>query len=233
MMMEMCMGDSAFENLQKRLGYKFKDADLLVSALTHSSFANEKKGGGKDDNERLEFLGDSVLGMAVSAMIYTKMADLSEGEMTKLRAELVCERSLSALAGVFSLGDCLQLGRGEEKSGGRGRPSILADAVEAVIAAMYLDGGLRPVTRFVKKHLWPRVADARVGAADHKTMLQEAVQAKSGMSLTYHVVGESGPDHLKTFTVEVMLGGAVIGRGEGLTKKAAEQDAARTALAKM
>jgi ribonuclease-3 len=229
----MDMGDSSFDTLQGRLGYKFKDASLLESALTHSSFANEKKESGRDDNERLEFLGDSVLGMAVSAMIYAEMPDLSEGEMTKLRAELVCERSLSVLAKEFSLGDCLRLGRGEEKTGGRGRASILADAVEAVIAAMYLDGGTRPVKRFVSKHLWPQARRARVGATDYKTMLQEAVQANSGAPITYNVVGESGPDHQKTFTVEVRLGDAVAGRGEGMTKKAAEQDAARDALAKM
>ena len=150
--------------------------------------------------------------------------------MTRLRAELVCEKSLASLAETFDLGECLLLGRGEEKGGGRSRPSILADAVEAVLAAIYLDGGFRPVTKFITKHLIPRQGLVHVGSSDFKTSLQEVIQEKLGQTLTYCTTGESGPDHMKMFTVEVRLNGVCIGVGTGTSKKVAEQLAAKAAL---
>ena len=150
--------------------------------------------------------------------------------MTKLRSELVCEKSLAGLAGIFGLGECLLLGRGEEKGGGRVRPSILADAVEAVIAAMYLDGGFEPVARLISEHLAPRADRLQNANFDYKTALQEMVQLKAGQTLSYHTIDESGPDHMKSFDVEVRLNGAVAGRGAGKSKKEAEQEAAKSAL---
>jgi len=218
------------EGLQERLGYSFKDAALLEAALTHSSYANENKRTSAESNERLEFLGDSVLGMTVAALIYKSEPDLPEGRMTRLRAELVCEKSLAALSVKLGIGECILLGRGEEKGGGRERPSILADAVEAVLAAIFLDGGFAPVERLVREHLAPHSSRPEPGYYDYKTTLQEFVQEKGGRYLSYHVTGESGPDHRKSFAVEVRLNGDLTGRGEGKSKKEAEQDAAKAAL---
>jgi len=225
------MNDRQLTDLQKKLGYKFKNAALLKAALTHSSYANENKKNGQQSNERLEFLGDSVLGMTVAALLYNGKPQLPEGRMTRLRAELVCEKSLASLVAILDLGECLMLGRGEEKGGGRSRPSILADAVEAVLAAMYLDGGFKPVEKFVLKHLGPVAELQERAVTDHKTALQEIVQEKTGQSLVYHLTDESGPDHLKVFSVEVLLNGAAIGSGTGRTKKEAEQSAAKAAIA--
>ena len=216
--------------LEKKLGYQFKNPALLKAALTHSSYANENKKSGAASNERLEFLGDSVLGMAVAALIYKNNPDMPEGQMTKLRAELVCEKSLAELAAVFDLGARLLLGRGEEKGGGRERPSILADAVEAVLAAIYLDGGLDPVTRIIAEHLAPQADRLHNGNFDYKTSLQEKVQVKSGQILSYHTTDENGPDHMKSFTVEVRINGVFLGCGTGRSKKEAEQEAAKSAL---
>jgi len=224
------MNDAQLTELQEKLGYSFKDQELLKAALTHSSHANENKKSSAVSNERLEFLGDSVLGMTVAALIFKSKPKMPEGQMTKLRAELVCEKSLAALAVTFGLGECLLLGRGEEKGGGRERPSILADAVEAVLAAIYLDGGFRPVTRLIKTHLTPRLDIMEPENTDHKTALQEVVQVKPGQTLSYQIIDESGPDHLKSFTVEVRLNGKVIGCGTGKSKKEAEQNAAKSAL---
>ena len=224
------MNDSQLNELQGKLGYKFKDTSLLKAALTHSSYANENKKSGVASNERLEFLGDSVLGMTVAALIYKSRPKMPEGQMTKLRAELVCEKSLAALAVKFKLGECLLFGRGEERGGGCERPSILADAVEAVLAAIYLDGGFRPVTRFIDKHLAPNMDRLDTENRDYKTALQEIIQEKPGQSLSYHIVDESGPDHLKVFTVEVRLNNKPIGFGAGKSKKEAEQTAAKSAL---
>jgi len=218
------------DELQKKLGYKFKDLTLLRTALTHSSYANENKRDGAVSNERLEFLGDAVLGMMVSALIYKNNSDMPEGQMTRLRAELVCEKSLAALAMTFGLGECLLLGRGEEKGGGRTRPSILADAVEAVLAAIYLDGGGDPVRRVITERLTPQAKLMQAENFDYKTALQEAVQGKSGQTLGYHTIDENGPDHMKSFTVEVRLNGKVLGEGLGKSKKEAEQAAAKSAL---
>ena len=225
------MDKQQLAELQKRLGYKFKKTALLVSALTHSSYANENRKEGLTSNERLEFLGDSILGMTVAELIYMQEKKMPEGQMTKLRSELVCEKNLAALAGTFGLGGCLILGRGEEKGGGRGRPSILADAVEAVIAAIYLDGGFKPVSKLIKKHFFSASEMSEFGTTDYKTALQELVQTKPGQTLSYHMTGESGPDHMKLFTAEVHLNGKIIGKGSGKSKKLAEQSAAKAALA--
>ena len=224
------MNEFLLNELQNTLGYKFKDPALLIEALTHSSYANEMKKSGAVSNERLEFLGDSVLGMTVAVLIYKSNPKMPEGNMTRLRSELVCEKSLAALAMTFGLGECLLLGRGEEKGGGRKRPSILADAVEAVLAAMYLDGGFDPVAQFINKHLTPCPGLGQIESSDYKTALQEMIQEKSGQSLSYNIIDESGPDHMKSFTVEVRLNGVCIGSGTGRSKKESEQSAAKAAL---
>ena len=225
------MSDKRLKALQKRLGYSFNDTNLLVTALTHSSYANENKNIGMFSNERLEFLGDSVLGLTVAALIYETYPNMPEGDMTKLRAEFVCEKSLAAVAMSLDLGEYLMLGRGEDKNGGRGRPSILADAFEATLAAMYLDGGFLPIAQLIEKHFDFQKMPIRVKNSDYKTMLQEVVQVKSGQQLVYNVTDESGPDHLKFFDVEVRLNDNPIGQGRGRSKKEAEQNAAKAALA--
>lgn len=216
--------------LQEKLGYVFSDKSMLVAALTHSSYANEKKQNGAASNERLEFLGDSILGMTIAMYIYSAFPDMPEGKMTKLRADLVCEKSLAALAVRFGLGEYILLGKGEENSGGRKRPSILADAVEATIAAIFLDGGYEAAARFITGHFAEQAAAMKVRVSDYKTALQEVVQEKDGRILCYHTIGESGPDHMKSFTVEVLLNGERIGEGTGKSKKEAEQLAAMSAL---
>lgn len=216
--------------LERNLGYTFKNIRLLENALTHSSYANEARGG-IQSNERLEFLGDSVLSVVVSDYIYKKFHSLPEGELTKLRASLVCEKSLCSFSRELELGSFLKLGKGEEKGGGRERDSILADAFEAVLAAMYLDGGMEVarnhVMRFVLKEL--EHTDDEV-FKDYKTALQEIIQRNPEESVSYFLIGESGPDHNKEFEVEVRLNSNVIGKGKGRSKKAAEQMAAKQAL---
>ncbi|HHU22635.1 MAG TPA: ribonuclease III [Clostridiales bacterium] len=218
--------------LEKRLEYIFKNKELLRTALTHSSYANENRGAGCESNERLEFLGDSVLGMIVANHLYHNYSTMPEGNMTRLRAELVCEASLVRVAAELDLGAHIRLGKGEELSGGRQRPSILADCVEAVIAALYLDGGMKVAEAFIKKNVLSdlTVERARKSSSDYKTTLQELVQQKSGQALTYSLIDESGPDHMKSFTVQVCLNGRPIGRGTGRTKKEAEQAAACEAI---
>ena len=217
--------------LEKKLGYEFKDRALLERAMVHSSYANENRQLGLECNERLEFLGDSVLGLAVARHLFLSFPGMPEGRMTRLRAELVCEQSLYSVAQRLGLGKYLMLGRGEEMTGGRERQSILADCVEAVIAAMYLDGGMDIATEFISRMI---LADLDPGAhaasGDHKTELQELIQRHSGQVLAYELVGESGPDHCKTFTARVTLNGVAIGEGEGRSKKEAEQAAACRAL---
>ena len=221
------------KNLEEKLGYKFKNINLLENALTHSSYANEVRDG-TSSNERLEFLGDSVLSIIVSEFIYKKFANQPEGELTKLRASLVCEKSLCGFSRELELGKYLRLGKGEEKGGGRNRDSILADAFEAVLAAMYLDGGFEVaknhVLRFVKEEI--EHTDDEV-FKDYKTLLQEIIQRNPEESVAYFLTGESGPDHNKLFTVEVRLNSNVIGKGEGRSKKQAEQMAAKQALSLM
>ncbi len=213
---------------EKIIGYEFNNKDLLETALTHSSYANERQTG-RDCNERLEFLGDSVLGVVTADYFYHNLAHLPEGEMTKKRAACVCEKSLHGFAKQIGLGKYLLLGRGEDATGGRHRASILADAFEAVIGAVYLDGGLENVRRFVLTFI-KEAAQKQLSLRDYKTELQEIIQKNPDEHLSYVLVGESGPDHDKRFEVEVMLNSNVVGYGMGKSKKLAEQQAAKQAL---
>ncbi len=216
--------------LENELGYTFQNPALLDRALTHSSYANEREALG--DNERLEFLGDSVLGFITAEYLFSEHRGVPEGELTRLRAYAVCEKSLDVYAREIGLGDYLLLGKGEERTGGRERASVLSDAFEAVIAAIYLDGGMEAAKKFVLRFVHPYV-EAKPVFKDYKTMLQEVTQKNPGETLEYVLVSESGPDHDKHFEVEVHLNSNVIGRGSGPSKKKAEQDAAREALALM
>ena len=217
------------EKLQQSVGYKFKDERLLQRALTHTSYANECNEGHNKSNERLEFLGDSVLGIITAEHFYLNFKDLPEGELTKLRAATVCENSLSSFARQLGLGEYLLLGKGEMCTGGSDRPSILAEAFEALIAAIYLDGGIEEAKKFVLKYVDKAVEEHR-GFKDYKTVLQEVIQKNPGEVIEYVLVKESGPDHNKRFEVEVHLNSNVIGKGVGTSKKKAEQLAAKEAL---
>ena len=221
------------KELEKKLNYTFKNSELLKNALTHSSYANENRAEGISSNERLEFLGDSVLGFVTAKHLYSMQPTLSEGKMTRLRAELVCEQSLHGVALDLDLGRYLRMGHGEEKNGGRTRPSILADAVEAVIAAMFLDGGIAAPESFIERMILSPESIEAHHAADYKTELQELVQRKSDQHISYELTGETGPDHNKTFTFTVSINGVVSGEGSGRTKKEAEQMAARRALERL
>ena len=216
------------ESLENRLGYRFRNRELLAEALNHSSHANEHRGG-LGSNERLEFLGDSVLGFVSAEYLFRGHPDLPEGDLTRMRAALVCEQSLYEVARELELGSYLKLGRGEEAGGGRERQSILADATEAVFAAVYLDGGIEKARELIIRVLLSR-GPAAEERRDYKTTLQEVVQRRSGRALTYHMVAQSGPDHNKKFCFEVRLNDQPIGQGEGHSKKEAEQAAARDAL---
>lgn len=220
---------SDLKPLMQAIGYKFHDVRLLEQALTHSSYANEGKGA-RESYERLEFLGDSVLGFITARHLYTN--DHSpEGELTKLRAAVVCEKALCSYSQALNIGDYMRLGRGEAQSGGAKRPSILADMYEAVLAAIYLDGGMEPAEKFVLRFIIPEADNQRRRHfKDHKTTLQEIIQQNPGERLEYVLVGASGPDHCKVFTVEVHLNTNVIGKGRGHSKKEAEQLAAHEAL---
>ena len=221
--------------LEQHLDYTFHDLRLLRAALYHSSYANEHRAQSVSSNERLEFLGDAVLGFVSADYLYRKHPDLPEGELTRIRAALVCEDSLHEVAQRLHLGDFLMLGKGEESGGGRHRPSILADAVEAVLAAVYLDGGIDEARALVHRILLEKEPEQVVESRrrDCKTELQELVQRKPNQELRYELVSESGPDHAKVFTVAVMLNGQVVGLGSGHSKKEAEQSAARTTLEQM
>ena len=221
------------KELEKKLNYTFKNSELLKNALTHSSYANENRAEGISSNERLEFLGDSVLGFVTAKHLYSMQPTLSEGKMTRLRAELVCEQSLHGVALDLDLGRYLRMGHGEEKNGGRTRPSILADAVEAVIAAMFLDGGIAAPESFIERMILSPESIEAHHAADYKTELQELVQQKPGRVISYVPAGESGHDHAKLFLFKVCLDGETVGEGSGRTKKEAEQAAACEALKKM
>ena len=216
--------------LETAIGYRFRNIALLQNALSHSSYANERWHDSLKSNERLEFLGDSLLGMAVAEYLYRNFPDRPEGELTRMRADMVCETSLAAVADKIGLGEHLLLGHGEERFGGRKRASILADAVESVIAACFLDGGMEAARGFVSKYILTEVPVKQLHNADYKTALQELVQQKKDQVLSYELIGESGPDHDKQFQVRVLLNGAPIGAGIGRSKKRAEQDAARNAL---
>ena len=253
------------KSLEEKLGYTFQDKSLLENALTHSSCANESKGR-LHSNERLEFLGDSILGMVVAEHLYRNHPDLPEGELTRTRAALVCEESLVEVAhdlGLgdylklgkgeltrtraalvceeslvevahdLGLGDYLKLGKGEEAGGGRTRPSIRADAVEAVLAAVYLDGGIGSARKIIQKYILSREIEGLNSQRDYKTALQELIQRESGQSLKYRLTGSEGPDHDKRFFVEVDLNGQPVGAGKGRSKKEAEQMAAKAAIAKL
>lgn len=215
--------------LMKEIGYDFKNVSLLRQALTHSSFANE--GHGIESYERLEFLGDSVLGFVTARYLFEKDRVPDEGELTKLRAAVVCEKALCGYSKQLSLGKYALLGRGEQHSGGAERPSILADMYEAVLAAIYLDGGMEPAEKFVLRFIIPEAeSQRRRKFKDYKTALQEIVQQNPGERLEYVLSGESGPDHNKTFITEVHLNSNVIGVGRGRSKKESEQQAAHEAL---
>ena len=216
------------EALQNNIGYHFRNPQLLSRALTHSSYANEYNLAA-GDNERLEFLGDSVLGFITAEYLFSNHRDFPEGELTKLRAYAVCETSLYSYAQEIELGKYLKLGKGEERTGGRERPSVLSDAFEAVIAAIYLDGGIDEAKKFVLRFVVPYV-EAKPTFKDYKTALQEVVQQNHGEALEYVLVSESGPDHNKRFEIEVHLNSNVLGRGVGGSKKKAEQNAAKEAL---
>jgi len=223
------------KEFQEIIGYKFTNENHLRVALTHSSYANESKSKHAQFNERLEFLGDSVLGLVVSRYIFENFPKLPEGKMTKMRAAVVCERSLWECAVNIELGKYVILGKGEERMGGRTRMSILADAFEALIAAIYLDSSLDTVREWILGQLYETIIDASRGKmfTDYKTDFQEAAQKRGDVNIKYVVENESGPDHAKIFSVNVYLNGKVMGSGEGASKKKAEQKAAQNALIKM
>lgn len=220
------------KDLEVRLGYQFENRALLENALTHSSYANEHRAAGLESNERLEFLGDSVLGMVTADYLFRAHPDMPEGDLTRIRAALVCEGSLVEVARALELGRWLKLGRGEDAGGGRERASILADAVEAVLAAVYLDGGIGSARKIIRRFILDS-EEQKSASRDYKTALQELVQRENGRVLSYRLMGSEGPDHAKTFWVEVDLDGTAVGQGKGRSKKEAEQQAARAAIQKL
>ena len=213
------------DELQEAIGYRFRNLQLLEQALTHSSYANEKGLGHLGCNERLEFLGDAVLELIYSDFLYHRYPTLPEGDMTKTRASVVCEPTLALCAAEFSLGRYLRLGRGEDMTGGRNRNSVVSDALEALIGAIYLDGGFASAKEFVIRFVMNDIEHKKL-FYDSKTILQEMIQGRQQDELRYVMLGEEGPDHDKTFLAAAMLGSREIGRGSGRTKKAAEQMAA-------
>ncbi len=221
--------------LKEKIGYEFRHPALFQKAMTHSSYANEQRARHLQNNERLEFLGDSVLGFITADYLYNKYPELPEGELTKLRAAIVCEQALYEVAVEFGVDQAIRLGRGEESGGGRHRPSILADAVEALLGAIYLDGGIEPARRFVLSFIPQKAQKARRGQMfkDYKTVLQEIVQKNRQETLEYRLASTSGPDHDKTFEMELLLNSNVFARGTGHSKKEAEQMAAKQALEMM
>ena len=221
------------KDLEEAIGYHFQNISLLQNALAHSSYANERWHNSLLSNERLEFLGDSILGMLVAEYLYRSFPDRPEGELTRMRADMVCEKTLAKVANEIHLGEHLLLGHGEEQGGGRTRDSILADAVESVIAASFLDGGIQAAKKFIQTFILVEVPVSQLHNVDYKTKLQELVQQKKNQVLTYELTAESGPDHDKHFSVVVSLNGTVVGQGEGTSKKRAEQESARDAIGKL
>ena len=219
------------KSLEENIGYTFKDKELLRKALTHTSYAYEHN---VESNEKLEFLGDSILEFISSDYLYSNYQNLKEGEMTKVRATVVCEASLHKVAQMHNFSDFLHLGKSEKNTGNGVRPAILADSVEAVIAAIYLDGGLEEAKKFIIQNLKEsiKIASQHVGQKDYKTVLQEKLQKNGEVEIKYTIIKETGPDHDKTFTAEVKLNGKILAIGTGKTKKAAEMEAARKALEK-
>lgn len=226
--------EEKMRNFEEKIGYQFQNHNLLITALTHSSYANECRIKTLN-NERLEFLGDSVLNLSVSNYLYNRFKNLTEGELTKLRASIVSEASLAKIARKLELGDYLRLGKGEENTGGRDRDSILADAVEALIGAVYLDGGFEKASDFILRYQIPEIDKSLEGKGfrDYKTELQELIQRDSEQEIKYSIIKESGPDHAKQFVAQVSHNQKVIGEGIGKSKKDAEQQAARQALEKI
>lgn len=218
------------KDLEAAIGYRFKDITLLQNALAHSSYANERWHNSLMSNERLEFLGDSVLGMTVAEYLYRRFPDRPEGELTRMRADMVCEQTLAGVANTIGLGQHLLLGHGEEQGGGRNRASILADAVESVIAACYLDGGFEPAKAFIDRFILCHVPVKQLNNRDYKTAFQELVQRRKDQAIRYALIGEEGPDHNKQFRVAVTLNGKTVGEGVGTSKKRAEQAAAHAAM---
>jgi len=218
------------DKLEKALGYEFKNIKLLTQAMTHSSYANENKMPG-GSNERLEFLGDTILSVLTSHYLYENYKHSHEGELTKLRSSVVCEKALSKFSNDLHINEFLLLGKGEKNSNGANRPSILADAFEAMLAAVFLDGGMQEAKKIVLRFIEAELTNEEDKTVDYKTELQEIIQRNPEEHLVYAVIGEEGPEHDKIFIVEVRLNSNVIGKGEGRSKKIAEQDAARKALA--
>ncbi len=220
-----------FSGLYEAIGYTFKNEGLIINALTHTSFANEKCA---ISNERLEFLGDSILGMVTAKRLFEHTPPISEGQMTRIRSELVCEAALARVASGLNLGAYLRLGKGEEQTGGRQRHSVTADCVEAVIAAIYTDGGFEEAKKFIDRFVlegWE--SHIKESPADYKTVLQELSQRIPGNTPRYEIIGAEGPDHMKEFTARVLIGGEEAGTGKGRSKKDAEQMAAAEALSRM
>ena len=216
--------------LEQGLGYTFRNKALLENALTHSSYANENRERHLPDNERLEFLGDSILGFVVADYLYRNYPDKPEGELTRIRADLVCERNLAEAAATVELGSYLLLGHGEEQGGGRKRDSIVSDAMESVIAASFMDGGFAAAKEIIDRLILSNIPKGRPRNFDYKTAFQELVQRKKDQQIHYELTGESGPDHDKHFEVEVLLNGKAVGHGVGSSKKRAEQAAAEAAI---
>ena len=216
--------------LEQGLGYTFRNKALLENALTHSSYANENRERHLPDNERLEFLGDSILGFVVAEYLYRNFPDKPEGELTRIRADLVCERNLAEAAATIELGSYLLLGHGEEQGGGRKRDSIVSDAMESVIAASFMDGGFAAAKEIIDRLILSNIPKGRPRNFDYKTAFQELVQRKKDQQIHYELIGESGPDHDKHFEVEVLLNGKAVGHGVGSSKKRAEQAAAEAAI---
>ena len=216
--------------LEQGLGYTFRNKALLENALTHSSYANENRERHLPDNERLEFLGDSILGFVVAEYLYRNFPDKPEGELTRIRADLVCERNLAEAAATVELGSYLLLGHGEEQGGGRKRDSIVSDAMESVIAASFMDGGFAAAKEIIDRLILSNIPKGRPRNFDYKTAFQELVQRKKDQQIHYELTGESGTDHDKHFEVEVLLNGKAVGHGVGSSKKRAEQAAAEAAI---
>lgn len=220
------------KNFEKNINYYFNNKEIIKEALTHSSYANETQDNNVKFNERLEFLGDSVLSLVISNYLFKKFPDIPEGQLTKLRAKIVCEPSLADVARSIQLGDSLKLGRGEEITGGRTRTSILADGFEAVLAAIYIDNDFVTVEKFILDIMESKINQAVSGdlLLDYKTRLQEIIQSQTTKNLNYQLYDEKGPDHNKTFYVHVMLEDKILGSGKGSNKKEAEQQAAKEAI---
>lgn len=217
------------ENFEEKIGYKFKNIELLKTAFSHKSYAHERK---TESNEKLEFLGDAILEFTVSEYLYRNYKKLKEGEMTKVRATVVCEQSLYKIALKYHFDELLYLGKSEKLSGGNHKPAMLADSVEAVIAAIFMDAGLEKVKEFIIENLEEAIKQAShsVGQKDYKTVLQEELQKHGSVKIEYNIIKEEGPDHDKTFVSEVKCNGKFLATGQGNTKKQAEMEAARTAL---